>query len=490
MACRVRHRPVPSACFALLVAAGIAAAQTHWVHVPQAQGPPGLPGTACFVVGGNSVPGPLALVFGGLDAAGPTNASWLLTTAAWQALLPATSPSPRWDMAASSRSRTIFGGRTSATTFSDETWWFAPVALTWIQVQPVTAAVPPARAEAALAADQDENVLLFGGRDGSQVFGDTWVGVRDWSAYDRIEWVARPAGPAPSPRFGAALGMDPVTGSDWVLFGGRDAAGGALGDTWVWSAATGWFPLGPTPAPPPRSHAVLVTDVLRDVIVLHGGRDAAGVPLTDVWELEGSVWTQRAPGGAPPPALADQRAFYSGPDRADVVLGGAGANADLWRYEPVVQPDYNSWGLGCGSFFTQLQLSPRPPYYPRVGRPWGLAIANLHQGATLAFLWAGWSTTSAGGMALPLLLDPWGLPGCRLYVGPELLLAVPAAGGAAVFDFAIPGDPLIRCCSARRCTGKAWARPPEGSCRRRARPTACPRGSARSSRHRRRIESA
>jgi hypothetical protein len=78
-----------------------------------------------------------------------------------------------------------------------------------------------------------------------------------------------------------------------ILFGGRNAAGAPLGDTWIWNGSS-WFP-GP-PGPPARFDHAMAYDPVRGVVVLFGGQ-AGGQKLGDTWEWNGAAWTQRSTTG-------------------------------------------------------------------------------------------------------------------------------------------------------------------------------------------------
>ncbi|MEZ5962209.1 MAG: kelch repeat-containing protein [Planctomycetota bacterium] len=412
-------------------------AQMQWIHTVVAPpGPADLWGAAFFAWPGNVLLGQRAIVFGGLSPTGPRGDTWMLTTAGWQGFTPQTSPSPRWDMAYDPARKTIFGGRTAPTAFTDETWWWAPVDRTWIRLLPTTTASPSARAEAALAGNTQDDVYVFGGRDGTQVFGEFWRGQRDWSAWNRITWTQLP--PGPSPRYGAALVLD-FAGTDVFLFGGRDVNGQTLADTWHFDGAT-WRRVTGS-APPSRSHHALVADTPRLTYVLYGGLDTAGVPTNDVWEFDGATWVARTPTGTPPPARAGQRAWFASPESEMQVWGGAGSSADLWSYRPLELAEVGLFGSTCRSLFAPLSLRALDPRFARPGDPWGVAVENLHPSASLSFVWAGTSRTTWLGLALPIDLTPLALPGCFLHASVDLSVPVPVVAGRCELAFTIPANP-------------------------------------------------
>ena len=86
---------------------------------------------------------------------------------------------------------------------------------------------PPARFYHSMAYDSAKGkVVVFGGGDAfGNYLNDTWV----WNGSD---WTEEPGTGAPAPRFSQAMAYDASDG-ELVLFGGATAAG-YLGDTFVW----------------------------------------------------------------------------------------------------------------------------------------------------------------------------------------------------------------------------------------------------------------
>src|SRR5262245_61971183 len=76
-----------------------------------------------------------------------------------------------------------------------------------------------------------------------------------------------------------------------VLFGGLDAAGNALGDTWEWNGIT-WLRAFPSHSPSARWETAMACDLLRLRTVLFGGASPSGY-LGDTWEWDGLDWSLR-----------------------------------------------------------------------------------------------------------------------------------------------------------------------------------------------------
>jgi hypothetical protein len=138
---------------------------------------------------------------------------------------------------------------------------------------------PSARAGASLSYDSvRETSVLFGGQDaGGTQLGDTWL--YDGTAWTRqIDAMDLHGAPiAPTPRSGMAMAFHEARGRT-ILFGG-DAANGAMADTWELDA-NGWSAITVFEGPLPRSSPKLAYDANRKLIVLHGGD-----PRNDTWEL-------------------------------------------------------------------------------------------------------------------------------------------------------------------------------------------------------------
>ena len=173
------------------------------------------------------------------------------------------------------RGRTLlFGGGDAAGDLVGETWaWDGQ---SW---ELVAAEGPSGRAHFGLAYDEaGEGTLLFGGYDGTAVFGDHW-------SWDGSSWTELPVdGPSPRSHVGMAVGAGQV-----LLFGGATGPStfrSLTDETWSltedgWSAVDG-------PAPPPRGSPALGYDRGRDVFLLYGGFDATGGLLGDTWEWDGA----------------------------------------------------------------------------------------------------------------------------------------------------------------------------------------------------------
>lgn len=213
-------------------------------------------------------------------------------------------------------------------------------------------AYPPpgltAGANSALSPDPDlGGVVLFGGgvaNNTSAVHG-TWL-------YKNGTWTDLGAGFASSPphgRIASALVWDPSAGV-LVMFGGRNGSN-SFNDTWVLSATNvtnghGWSNVTAATAPSPREFMASFYDPNTTSVIVYGGvcyRCGGGysnLTFNDTWSFRAGAWTNVTPtNGIHPPGLYSGSAAWD-PDLAEgVLVGGAttargcGASNETWTYD-------------------------------------------------------------------------------------------------------------------------------------------------------------
>ena len=85
-----------------------------------------------------------------------------------------------------------------------------------------------------------------------------------------------------------------------VLFGGRDAGGAVVGQTWEWDGSS-WTERRPVTTPPARAYHAMAYDAAQKRVVMFGGIGDPNtfVALPDMWEWDGVDWTQRTPATMP-----------------------------------------------------------------------------------------------------------------------------------------------------------------------------------------------
>lgn len=121
----------------------------------------------------------------------------------------------------------IAGGRTSPRVATSDCWLRR--AGSWQLVNSLPAARFRHCAAAVSVVEEDESVLIFGGKtDTGEVLGQwlLWSRLTGWKEVQVL-------GEAPSPRFGAS--MPSLDGSSGILFGGMTCDGVILEDFWSWS---------------------------------------------------------------------------------------------------------------------------------------------------------------------------------------------------------------------------------------------------------------
>jgi hypothetical protein len=162
-----------------------------------------------------------------------------------------------------------------------------------------------------------------------------------------------------------------------VLFGGADATGQFLGDTWEFDGATAtWQQVFPAQSPPRRWNHVMEYDPARGVVVLSGGYgnpqcgQYCASHLNDVWEYDGGTWRQR-PTGTTAPSGREGAGFAYDSTHQRFVLHGGGASTyptETWLYNAPVDR------IGQGMLANSFRL--RCTQFPVAGRPTGFAFTS------------------------------------------------------------------------------------------------------------------
>lgn len=199
-----------------------------WTEVPATAGDPAprIGASMTSFATGGSVAG--AVLFGGEDSSLRFSDTWVWDGTTWTDVS-TSGPSGR------SFAAMVFdpihsmvvlhGGDTNGATPADDTWLWDPSSPTWIDA---TDNHPGPRAYGDMApSDQDEPVVLYGGYTGAAVtdHADLWTG-----SWNHISTPGQP--PA---RSGHSLATFIHGGQSYaLLFGGHDASGNLLAETWVY----------------------------------------------------------------------------------------------------------------------------------------------------------------------------------------------------------------------------------------------------------------
>jgi hypothetical protein len=423
---------------ALSLLAGDAAAQLTWTAASGAAAP--TPRSAARAA---SVPfNQLALLFGGEDAGGVLGDTWGFNGVSWTQLASSPSPPPRSHhvMAPFDYHVILFGGRDANGTALGDAWIWVANQQVWTLLQ----GGPPARYGAAIASFGPERSVLFGGRAGAQTLGDTWI----CNPYGSQIWSTPPLGVSPPARHGHAmarfggdlLGQSPAR---LVLFGGVDATGTHLDDTWVFGYSAGvpqWTPATPSVRPPARRGHAMGYAMERGRAQMFGGEGPNGL-LQDTWEWNGAEWIAMTTIGTPAPradgALVDARhgPGYAPLDR--MLIGGRDGSG------PITQPWWLTTSFPAasalfGAVTSQLVVTVQGPW---LGGSLQARMYNGSQALVAPHLIAGFSNTTSVLGPLPLGLGA-AFSNATLLVDPVILFPLTAlAPNGYGIDIALPSVP-------------------------------------------------
>jgi len=289
----------------------------------------------------------VTVLFGGLiDSSGNAqDQTWVWNGAVkkW-AQAPWTSPSPRYAHAmAYDVARgvvVLFGGGASPEAPGNElndTWLYGETG--WTQAFP-QGDIPGRRLGHVMAYDATrEETVLFGGRVGDTILGDTWV-------WDGVAWTLRAAS-GPLPREYAAMAYEPACGTT-LLFGGLGDS--RFGDTWRWDGAA-WVDVTVAGGgPSPRYGSALAYDAMQSGLWLYGGNTEVDGNVGETWVLSGCSggYGWQTPGPNPGRRVHSAMVFDA-PSEHLLLFGGlAGPDdrrSDTWLNKIVCIPATSTWGL-------------------------------------------------------------------------------------------------------------------------------------------------
>lgn len=240
------------------------------------------------------------VLFGGQDGCQYLNDTWEYRNGSWSQVNTPQSPSPRagsgmsYDIAR--QVVVLFGGYSGAESnrpdqaFTD-TWEFDGA--TWRQVP--TPHTPPPSIGVAMAYDASrQKTVLFTGQQNS---GYDWRN-QTWE-YDGRDWVLASNDPLGGVwRHSPSMAYDPSR-ERIVLFGGYHQGGARpmLDDTWEYDGAR-WHLAQAQGGPKGRCRASMLYDPIRQRLVMFGGAADGGL-LPDMWQLDGTQWTEILPATYP-----------------------------------------------------------------------------------------------------------------------------------------------------------------------------------------------
>jgi hypothetical protein len=178
-----------------------------------------------------------------------------------------------------------------------------------------------------------DRMVVFGGVDGLGPHNDVWAlslaGDPAWSAL-------RPAGNAPSARYGHTAIYDPAH-DRMIVFGGYDAVTGSRSEVWALSLSGSptWSELKPGGSAAARYGHSAIYDAARKRMVVFGGFDGFA-PRNDARALslaEKPSWSAITTPGPPPPGRYAHTAVYDSAGARMVISGGSdgvSSRQDVW----------------------------------------------------------------------------------------------------------------------------------------------------------------
>jgi len=197
---------------------------------------------------------------------------------------------------------------------------------------------------------------------GSKLYFGHWVGsgplnTEIWEAeWVPFQWFQVATAPANTPpaRTGAAMVYDEKR-EVVVLHGGRNASGQTIGDTWEWDGNT-WTRVA-TNGPKVFLHN-MAYDAWRHVTVLYGGRKVSGTYIhePDTWEWDGQTWQKISTGAGDPLVLAG---LVYDPERKKVIRhGGLYNDGVVYTNTATLEWDGQVWtNIAAGSFRRAGQIA-------------------------------------------------------------------------------------------------------------------------------------
>lgn len=261
----------------------------------------------------------------------------------WKQLAVENAPAPRYDHALAldtdQQRLILFGGRDGGQVLGD-TWIYDLKANQWREVK---GAGPSARFGLASAYGPSRKaVYIFGGQN-QEFYNDTWMFdtlTETWSEIQTND-------PKPDIRYGHGITLD--TKSDRLIVSHGFARDGRHDDTWALDLKSNtWKNLTPLGDKPLKR---CLTDIAyapnSDSVYLFGGCSSGfgPCPQGDLWmlDLKSDTWTELKPSGNIPSARENVSLVVDEKTGQLILFGGKSAATmnDLWVYDPA----QNTWSL-------------------------------------------------------------------------------------------------------------------------------------------------
>jgi len=219
------------------------------------------------------------VLYGGSPSGGVANDTWEFKAGEWTQVIgpgPRTYPSIVNDLAR--QTILLFGGSDASNTPQSDTWELS--GHRWLQR--TGGAVPPARAQGQIAYDPLANQTVMFGGAGSTTFADTWT-------WDGQAWTQQ--FPTTTPTNYGPMAFD---GHNVTMLAGAYTGPASVLDTWRWTGSN-WINTTSSSSPLLRFQMAIGSDPLRGGIVMFGGRlpSQAGNVTDETWTFDGMTWTKR-----------------------------------------------------------------------------------------------------------------------------------------------------------------------------------------------------
>ena len=337
----------------------------------------------------------------------------------WQVEPPIPSPRSGAPLAFdTSRHRVVmFGGGAGLGALSDTNEWDGT---RWLVADSPASPVP-----------RSLHALVYDGARKQTVLFDGTTGARDTWTWDGNTWTLLTPANVPPARAAAAFAYD-ATHKQVVLYGGFGDTD-TLADTWVWDG-TNWTDKTAPGAPMQRYQSVMAYDAKRGVVVMFGGvvgPAGGGGYSNEIWEWDGTAWTQKHPTGAAPVPRGGAAMAYDPKLQAIVMFGGDNGNS--------ANPQGDMWSWN-GTAWAPISLSgtvPPASYYVEMATdPYNGSVVMYDadtQGATAGFYeWknGGWTQLAQPGPG-PIVAPPDAQEGQAVAFDPTRGIVVTFGGTGA-----------------------------------------------------------
>lgn len=359
------------------------------------------------------------------------NETWAYDGTTWTKQTPTTSFTPRLRHAVAfdfSRGKLVlFGGSTGTNTgHLNDTWEWDGT--NWSQASPLTS--PSPRNDHAMVYDEARGkVLLFGGHDTAQVFGETWQ-------WDGSNWTQLTPLTVPTVRRDFTMVFDRLR-QKVVMFGGfqGQGLGVPLNDTWEWDG-TDWTRITTATSPSARGGHVMAYDVARQRTTIF-----SGYPITsDTWDYDGSTWTLH-PTTVTPSGRSGHAMVYD-QLRGKLVLAGGydtAFEADTWEFATTSLGGLTTIGTGCAGTAGTPVLGTRFSGLPWIGQPLAFEATAVPAASPLTLL-LGASNQSWSSIPLPLNLGIIGMTGCFLQNSIDVTSPMTNTAGTGSLTLQVPAN--------------------------------------------------